>query len=189
MPASRLTRSIPGRARSAARRTVVAALLLSVLPLAAAAQFLPRIPDPVRSSRIELDGPRVGITALSSGVRARLAEQQIEVGGMISQFGWQFERQFMGAGEGVAPVTELVLLVGGLDQGVFLPSVSWIVGLRTTGGTEFGVGPNITPAGSALAIALGTTIRQPAITIPITLAVVPSRSGTRVSLLTGWTMR
>ena len=40
-----------------------------------------------------------------------------------------------------------------------LPSLSWLVGLRTRDGAEFGVGPNVTPAGTALAIAAGVTVR------------------------------
>ena len=75
----------------------------------------------------------------------------------ISQFGWQFEKQFYSKGSGVAAVNEWVLLVGGLDQGVMMPSASWMVGLSTREGTEFGVGPNVTPAGVALAFAAGVT--------------------------------
>jgi hypothetical protein len=86
-------------------------------------------------------------------------------------------------------VTEWVFLVGGLDQSVALPSLSWLVGLRTQGGAEFGIGPNITPAGTALAIAAGVTFEAGALNVPMNFAVVPSKSGVRVSVLTGFTMR
>jgi hypothetical protein len=69
---------------------------------------------------------------------------------MISQFGWQFERQFYSKDSGVAVVNEWVGLVGGLDRGVALPSLSWLVGVRTKEGTELGIGPNVTPAGVAV---------------------------------------
>jgi hypothetical protein len=63
------------------------------------------------------------------------------------------------------------------------------VGLRTRDGAEFGVGPNITPAGVALAFAAGVTIRSGFINVPMNVAVVPSKAGTRVSFLTGFNMR
>jgi hypothetical protein len=82
-----------------------------------------------------------------------------------------------------------VVLAGGLEQGAFLPSVSWLVGLRTASGMEFGVGPNLTPAGSALAFAAGVTYSTGALNIPVNVAVVPSKAGVRVSVLTGFNMR
>jgi hypothetical protein len=72
---------------------------------------------------------------------------------------------------------------------VALPSVSWLVGLRTREGTEFGVGPNVTPAGVALALAAGVTLRAGVLNVPMNVAVVPSKAGTRVSFLTGFNMR
>jgi hypothetical protein len=108
---------------------------------------------------------------------------------VITQFGWQFERQFYSKGSGLTAVNEWVVLIGGLEQGVALPSASWIVGLRTRDGAEFGVGPNITPSGVALAIAAGVTFRAGALNVPMNFAVVPSKSGVRVSMLTGFNFR
>ena len=51
------------------------------------------------------------------------------------------------------------------------------------------IGPNITPAGVALAIAAGMTFRAGTLNVPINFAVVPSKSGTRVSVLTGFSLR
>ena len=70
-----------------------------------------------------------------------------------------------------------MLLAGGLDQGVLLPSLNWLVGLRTREGAEFGIGPNITPVGVALAIAVGVTFRAGVLNIPMNFAVVPSKAG------------
>ena len=89
----------------------------------------------------------------------------------------------------VTMVTEWVALVGGLEQGVVLPSLSWMVGVRTRDGAEFGIGPNITPAGTALVFATGMTFRAGALNIPLNVAVVPGKVGTRVSLLTGFSLR
>src|SRR4029078_6315174 len=84
---------------------------------------------------------------------------------------------------------EWVFLLGGLDQNVAIPSLSWMVGLRTKEGAEFGVGPNVTPAGVALALAAGVTMRAGVLNVPMNFAVVPTRAGTRVTMLTGFTMR
>ena len=67
--------------------------------------------------------------------------------------------------------------------------MNWLVGIRTKEGTEFGVGPNITPAGVALAVAAGITFRAGLVNVPVTLAAVPSKYGTRVSVLTGFVLR
>ena len=79
--------------------------------------------------------------------------------------------------------------MGGLEQDLVLPSLTWLVGLRTSGGTEFGIGPNVTPAGVALALAFGVTFRAGVMNVPMNIAVVPSKAGTRVSFLTGFNMR
>jgi len=167
--------------------TTVFALALH-LPLVAAAQTTDtRVPAP--TAPLSLAGPRFGITLLPEPARAKLAEHDINVSAAITQFGWQFERQFLGNEGTLVAISELVLLVGGLDQGVFLPSASWLVGVRSPTGTEFGVGPNLTPMGVALAVAGGVTIRNDAINIPVSIAVVPSATGVRVSILTGFTKR
>ena len=147
------------------------------------------ISPPPLARAANLSGPRFGVTSLSDGVVEKLRERSIEVRPMITQFGWQFERQFYSKDSDVAAVNEWVVLLGGLDQGVALPSLSWVVGLRTKEGTEFGVGPNITPTGVALVLAAGVTLRAGAMNVPMNIAVVPSKAGTRVSFLTGFSMR
>jgi hypothetical protein len=168
-------------------RSAVFALTLSAMVVPVGAQTV--IPPPPPPKTVSLSGPRFGVTALSDGVVAKLHERSIDVRPMITQFGWQFERQFYAKDSGVAAVNEWVALVGGLDQGVVLPSLSWLVGLRTREGTEFGVGPNVTPAGVALALAAGATVRAGIMNVPMNVAVVPSSAGTRVSFLTGFNMR
>jgi hypothetical protein len=64
-----------------------------------------------------------------------------------------------------------------------------VVGIRTRDGAEFGIGPNITPAGSALVVAAGMTLRSGALNVPLNVAVVPAKSGLRVSLLSGFSLR
>jgi hypothetical protein len=144
-------------------------------------------PPPVKT--VSLSGPRFGFTALSQGVVDKLHERSIDVRPTITQFGWQFEREFYTKEGGLAAMNEWVFLLGGLEQGVVLPSLSWMVGLRSSSGAEFGIGPNVTPAGVALALAGGVTFRSGALNVPMTFAVVPSKAGTRISMLTGFNLR
>ena len=164
-------------------------VLLLILTVAAPAAAQSVIAPPERPVVVNLSGPRFGVTTLSDGVVEKLHERFIDVNPVISQFGWQFEKQFYAKDSGVAMLNEWVFLLGGLDQGVVLPSLSWMVGLRTREGAEFGVGPNVTPAGVALAVAAGVTFRAGSLNVPMNVAVVPSKVGTRLSVLTGFNMR
>ena len=172
---------------SQVRYALGAMLLVATLPSATLAQTDTRVPPPVE--RIKLSGPRFGITYLGGGIVDSLAANGIDVSPVITQFGWQFERMMYTGNNGLSAVTEWVLLVGGLEQSTFLPSVSWLVGLRGGRGAEFGVGPNLSVAGTALAIAGGFTSRAGGFNLPVNLAVVPSKVGTRVSVLVGFTTR
>ena len=151
----------------------------------------PRLPDQarMRDSPVSLSGPRFGFTFLSDDIVRKLSDDyQINVAPVVSQFGWQFERRFTSGENGPTALNEWVLLVGGLEQGVVIPSLTWLVGIRTRDGAEFGLGPNLTPAGFALALAGGFTFRMGDLNVPVNVAVVPSRSGMRVSVLTGWNL-
>ena len=141
------------------------------------------------SKTVSLSGPRFGLTALPDGIVNELHDNEIDVRPTISQFGWQFEHQFYNRDSGVAAVNEWVVLFGGLDQGVALPSVTWLAGIRTREGTEFGIGPNVSPAGVGLALAAGVTLRAGVMNVPLNVAVVPSAKGARISFLTGFNMR
>jgi hypothetical protein len=138
-------------------------------------------------TQLNRSGPRFGVTWLGGALTDSLSSKfNIDVKPVVTQFGWQYERQFASLENGPVALNEWVFLIGGLDQGAFLPSLTWLVGIRTPGNFEFGVGPNATPAGVALAISTGVTFRTGALAVPINLAVVPSRFGTRVSMLTGF---
>jgi hypothetical protein len=172
-------------------RAAVLMLLFATIAIPVGAQTqTPDItipPPPLKT--VSLSGPRFGFTALSQGVVDKLHERSIDVRSPITQFGWQFEKEFYSKGGGVAAMNEFVLLFGGLEQGVPLPSLSWMVGLRSPNGAEFGIGPNLTPVGVALAVAGGVTFRSGALNVPMTFAVVPSKAGTRISMLTGFNLR
>jgi len=165
-----------------ARRVVCALFLLSTPAMAQP------VPPPL-SPPVDLSGPRVGMTVLSPGVVNALAADGLDVRPVVSQFGWQVEKRFYGGGHGLTAVTEWVGLLGGLEQGMVIPSLSWLTGLRTNNGFEFGAGPNVTPVGVALVLAAGTTFRSGALNFPVNVAVTPTRAGVRVSVLTGFNAR
>jgi hypothetical protein len=162
------------------------ALLVLVASAPAPGQTIPPIAE-----RVDLSGPRFGFTVLSDGIVKKLGTRNaIDVAPVVTQFGWQFEKQFYSRRvSGPTVVTEAVLLFGGLEQGVALPSLSWLTGIRTRNGTEFGLGPNVTPVGTALAFAAGRTFRAGVLNVPVNLAVVPSKAGVRVSALAGFSLR
>ena len=168
--------------------TIRHAVRAAVLTLLSCAPALSQtLPPPVYTAN--LSGPRFGVSFLAPGVIDKLAQREIHVASNISQFGWQFEKQFYAKAGGVTMVTEWVALIGGLDQGVALPSLNWLVGVRTSEGAEFGIGPNITPMGTGLVLAGGVTFRAGAMNVPLNVAFVPSKSGARVSILTGFSLR
>jgi hypothetical protein len=174
------------------RQMMFALMVMSLGTVPAAAQSVhsPSGPDlPPVAKTVSLAGPRFGLTMLNDDTIAKLHERNIDVSSMISQFGWQFEREFYSKQEGPTILNEWVVLLGGLDQGVAIPSLSWLVGMRTREGAEFGIGPNITPGGVALAVAAGVTFRAGVVNVPMNFAVVPSKYGTRVSVLTGFVLR
>ena len=169
------------------RSALLALVAVAAWALPAAAQNVlqpPAVPD-----EVNLSGPRFGVTALSDGVMNDLLAKGIQAPPMISQFGWQMERAFYRSDSGVAAVTEWVVLMGGLEHDLKIPSLTWLVGMRNANGAEFGIGPNFSPAGSALAIAAGVTFRHGYLNVPVNVAIVPSKTGTRISMLTGFNMR
>lgn len=178
-----MTASAFRRARLVAL-TSFAVLFVLVAGVPAVAQTLPPVAETAN-----LSGPRFGVTMLSPGIVSALKDRGIRVNPSISQFGWQWEKQFFTRESGATMVSEWVGLVGGLDQSVVLPSISWLVGVRGRDGAEFGIGPNVTPAGVAIVFAAGMTFRTRAFNVPINLAVVPSKSGTRISVVTGFSLR
>lgn len=125
-----------------------------------------------------LSGPRVGITVMTNGLLTEGIKEEFGVStNFITQFGYQYEKQIMGD-ENVAGLVEGILLIGGLEQGLFLPSLSGMFGARFASGAEFAVGPNISASGAALVIGFGKTIKAGNINIPINFAWVPSTKRT-----------
>src|SRR4026208_591467 len=131
------------------------ALMFALIAVPAVSQTV----VPTRVTReIDLSGPRFGFTLRGEGNVQRLKDRKIEIQRpLISQFGWQFERRLYSNNDGITALTEWVPLISGLGQGLAPPAAHWLAGVRTTQGMEFGIGPNISPAGVGLVIAAGVT--------------------------------
>ena len=153
--------------------------------------YRPLTPVPPRPLQtIDLSGPRFGVTRLSQGAVDMLAqEHQIVVRPVVSQVGWQFEKRLYTSPDGMSALTEFVPLISGLEQGQVLPALNWLTGVRSASGMEFGIGPNFSPVGVGLVLAAGVTIRSGALNIPLNFAIATSKTGARVTILTGFTIR
>src|SRR3954469_18637107 len=137
---------------------------------------------------IDCSGPRLGVTYLPKAAIDSLKAHNISVSTTITQFGWQFEREIHVSPEGPRVLNEWVFLAGGLESGVFLPSLTWLIGARDRTGNEVGVGPNVSVAGVGLAAAAGVTVHDGGVNFPMNIAVAKSKTGARVSFLTGFTI-
>jgi hypothetical protein len=174
---------------------------MPVQPQPAPAQPLPNAykPTPVAPNpqpeepapyMMKLNGPRFGVTYIANGALTRkLEERYNHISPVITQFGWQFETQIFNIEGGPSGLIEFVPLIGGLDQGIFLPSASLICGLRAGSGLELGFGPNLSAAGTGVVLAIGTSFTTGNVHFPFNFAVVPSREGTRFSLMCGFNYR
>ena len=113
----------------------------------------------------------------------------IDVGSLVTQVGWSWEQRFIIGPDSPMPMTQFVFLVGGAEQGVLLPSLSWVIGIRGLSGGELGFGPNVSLAGAGMVLAGGVSQQKGQLVIPVTLAMVLSKDGVRASLLFGFNMQ
>ena len=159
----------------------------------------------------KFEGPRIGATYVDYGtVRDYLNSENKSP--VITQFGWQFETRLFTADDGTSALLEFIPLVGGFDQGLFLPSISILTGIRNATDAkmsiEFAVGPNFSITRNwenkvapsvGLVIAVGTNIKKSNINFPINLVFVPSvgekhdgkdyETGWKLSLIFGFNSR
>lgn len=103
--------------------------------------------------RLRSDGPRMGFTVFQGSLAERLADSKNEGGfeahPVMFQFGYQFEKQYLNEGNFQA-LFEFVPMITGLDQGLFIPSITIMNGLRNNkNGWEFAFGPtfSVVPVG------------------------------------------
>jgi hypothetical protein len=156
---------------------------IALLGLALSAGSAPAQRPPL--ARRSLEGPRLGLT-LVSGSRAEATLRKLGMSQVMTQFGWHIEQQVSPMGSGLAFVIEEVVLAGGMEQQKFLPSLTLLVGVRTPSGLEFGLGPNLSAVGTALAVAVGKSFTYGEMSFPINLALVGSPDALRTTILIGY---
>ena len=153
-------------------------------------------------------GPRFGVTYLGPGIVDAINERLGDADDpepfrtpLTTQFGWQFEVPTFQSDGGITGLVEVVPLIGGLERGVALPTITFIAGARTPRGWELGVGPNIAITGVSfvetassdnglafsLALAGGKSLDIGGANVPVNGAVVVGESGLRLSFLVGLT--
>jgi hypothetical protein len=174
--------------------------LILVFLVLGAAFTAAQVGEPPRRLEVTF-GPRVGVSYVLAGFEEfNDAVQNIFPDGsreyipIFTQFGLNLEQRIrLGETQSHFAFQE-VLLLGGLDQGIFLPSLSALVGFRSRAGLEFGLGPNLSLKRSsgdigvslAVAFSVGWTFVFSNVFVPVDLAFVPSPEGSRLSLLTGF---
>lgn len=183
-------------------------LLAALAGSAAHAQTPPLDPPPTRYpveslGARRLSGPRLGATWLSARTvrsinetlgdcdydpRTYECQREPVIGAgfpVVTQFGWQWERQLFRLERGTTGLFEAVVLVGGAERGVLLPSATALVGMRTVGGLELGVGPNVSGTSVGYALTVGHATDLGDVVLPVNGALVLGPDGPRLSLLVG----
>jgi hypothetical protein len=163
---------------------------LAIVALALVAHAGPALSQDSSVAR-SMSGPRVGVTVFSQDLARRIESEfnRDNVVPIVTQFGWQSETNVLGNDKGGAAVVEWIFLVGGAEQGLFLPSLTMLIGGRSSTGAEFGLGPNLSLTGIGMAFGAGVTRHSGNIAIPINVAIVTGRLGLRVNLISGFNWR
>ena len=143
------------------------------------------------SAQVEkLSGPRMGVTMVTPGILASVIRGDVglfdsdelseewqgnagQYGAAMFQYGWQFESRFADGGD-IVGIVEWIALVGGMEKGFFLPSLSSMVGLRTGKGFEIAMGPNLSLSGVSMVFGCGYNFKVGKLNLPINIACVPS---------------
>ena len=161
----------------------------------------------------KLAGPRIGATLITAGPMADFIHEGFEFdddeykhgstgSAFITQYGWQWESRFADGGGSITGIVEWIALVGGMEQGKFLPSVSSVIGVRTAKGLEVGVGPNLSLSGIGMVFGIGHNFKSGNLNLPVNLVFMPGKSktgdfngeqytynsGARISLMVGFNM-
>ncbi|TNE59301.1 MAG: hypothetical protein EP344_09005 [Bacteroidetes bacterium] len=159
------------------------------------------------ADQLNLSGPRLGLT-IFTGDLANLYRMPKEEGGfgvssVMFQFGYQFEVQYLNTGD-IQALFEFIPIVTGLDQGLFIPSVSMLHGLRSNKtGFELAFGPIFSivntrngipaPKGdptfkAGFVFGFGKSFKSGRMNFPVNAFFIPGKSGHRYGLSVGFNM-
>lgn len=122
--------------------------LVGITPDQSIVNLLVNYDVPVESPKTQLvmNGPRMGFS-VATGDAAKVMTAADSKGGYnmypaTFQFGWQQEWQYLSAGDFQALI-ELIPMIGGLESGKFIPSITFLNGFRMgKQGWEFAFGPS-----------------------------------------------
>ena len=144
----------------------------------------------VNAQTDKLSGPRIGFTFIGAGPVADFINTKDidaldnndffgeEGNAFLTQYGWQWETRFAD-GYDITGLVEWIVLVGGMEKGLFLPSVSSLVGVRTSSNLEFAFGPNLSLSGIGAVLAVGYNFKIGEINLPMNIAFRPGINKTR----------
>ena len=162
-------------------------------------------PAPVAASEPRLTlvlGPRVGATYIfadwggyNESLQRHFPDDRTYFP-ILTQFGVNFEQRIRLGNTLSHFAFQEVLLLGGIDQNLYIPSLNILIGFRSHTGLEVGLGPNISVSmndrGVSVALsvvyAVGWTFTFDDVNVPVNIAIVPTpRDGNpRVSLVSGF---
>ena len=135
----------------------------------------------------KLAGPRIGVTFIGAGPVADFLHEGFDFDddrdgkhgstgpAFTTQYGWQWESRFADGGGDVVGIVEWIVLVAGMEQGMFLPSATSVIGARTANGLEFGVGPNLSLSGIGMVFGVGYNFKSGSLNLPVNLVFMPGR--------------
>jgi hypothetical protein len=141
-----------------------------------------------------MGGPRVGMTYVSGDGYEKLrksvrdSKPGADVDPYMTHFGWQLEYRIFKTDKGLTALTEVIPVVMAMDQGLALPSVNWLIGVRGKNGFEMGVGPNLGLGGVSMVAGTGFTFDLGGINVPVNLAVGLGSKTTSTSLSIGFNL-
>ena len=143
-------------------------------------------------------GPRIGVTLIGQGNSADYLNNNDGKSALTTQYGWQWESRF-GSSTEFTGLVEWIVVVGGMEKGKFLPSISSIIGFRNKDGFEMGFGPNLSGSGLGMVVAMGMNLKSGDLNLPVNIAWVPSKKttslfgdeyhyGSTISILVGFNL-
>jgi len=187
-------------------KEVIRVLLVFLLFIALAA--LPAsTQEQEKVKRLEIVyGPRVGVTWVATSrqdfdaaIQGVFPDPDREYFPIFTQFGFNLEQRIRLGNTQSHFAFQEVLILGGLDQNIIMPSLSLMIGFRSRIGLEFGLGPNVSlkrsPEGPgvdlSVAYSLGWTFFFEDVFVPVDVAVMPTPSDgkARITLLTGFNFK
>ena len=151
--------------------------------------------DSLKALRVierNLSGPRLGLTLVPGDDEIGRFLDHEGMKRTVSQFGWHSEFCVTPRGGGPSFLVEFIPLIGGVEYAKLIPNISLMFGIRTVGGFEFGMGPNMIAfvsqgeAQTALVMAIGKSFSFDGMNIPVNLAYVTNPHGVRIGLILGY---